>query len=147
MGFNSLHGSPPLPYTYINCILLHGFNSYVDNLFALTSGSSHLPMYIITQRYLANTKQVISRQCLVSPLPTKKVPKIYFFPAWPTLNDLGKVLFESPMNPVHNMNNCETESGRSHMIINILLSFYLPLTLQTDSHFSCALVFWQRYSL
>ena len=83
--------SPP-PYTTIPlhtastayCIHCMPYMAYVGNLFALTKHPRYPPMLLITHESITNQKLFISNQYLMSPPPTKKVPKSYtFLAAWP----------------------------------------------------------------
>ena len=66
------------------CIHCMPWLAYVGNLFALTKYPCHPPTLLITHETNMNQKLVISNQYLMSPPPTKKVPKSYtFLPAWP----------------------------------------------------------------
>ena len=76
--------SPP-PYTTIPlhtastayCIHCMPYMAYIGNPFALTKCPHHLPMLLVTHETITNQKLFISN--LMSPPPTKKVPKSYTF--------------------------------------------------------------------
>ena len=67
-----------------DCIHCMPYMAYVGNLFALTKHPRYPPMLLITHESTTNQKLFISNQYLMSPPPTKKVPKSYtFLAAWP----------------------------------------------------------------
>ena len=68
-------------YSTVYCVHCMPYMAYVGNLFALTKCPPHPPMLLVTHETITNQKLVISNQCLISPPPTKKVPKTYT--AWP----------------------------------------------------------------
>ena len=71
-------------YTNIRLCTFTDYMAYVGNLFARTKCPCHPPMLLVTNETITNQKLVISNQYLMSPPPTKKVPKTYtFLSAWP----------------------------------------------------------------
>ena len=74
----------------VHCVHCMPYIPYIINLFPLTKGPPHQPMLLITHETIMNQKLVISNQYLMSPPPTKKVPKNYqFFHCVANLNCLG----------------------------------------------------------
>ena len=74
--------SPLCELTFLHLHLLRpllSYMPYVINLFALTKCPPHLPTLLVTHETIMNQKLVISNQYLMSPPPTKKVPKIPVF--------------------------------------------------------------------
>ena len=63
----------------VYCIHFMPYMAYIGNLFALTKCPHHRPTLLITHETITNQKLVISNQYLMSPPPTKKVPKTYTF--------------------------------------------------------------------
>ena len=81
-----LHTASTVSTAYCVHCILHPlpYMAYVGNLFALTKCPPHLPTLLITHETITNQKLVISNQYLMSPPPTKKVPKTNtFFAVWP----------------------------------------------------------------
>ena len=67
----------------VYCVHCMPYMAYIGNLFALTKCSCHLPTLLVTHETITNQKLFISNQYLMSPPPTKKVPKsCTFLAAW-----------------------------------------------------------------
>ena len=74
------------------------YMAFIGNLFALTKCPPQPPTLLVTHETIMNQKLVISNQYLMSPPPTKKVPKSYtFLAAWQlqsTLCEYIKITFK-----------------------------------------------------
>ena len=64
MGFNSLHGSPPLPCTYIHYISLHGLNALHGWLFC-TNGTFPTTKYLHSLHPLHTVSTVYCIHCVL----------------------------------------------------------------------------------